>query len=334
MRSKGIRILPADAEEARKSLAALGLLNRELRIATEGEHVLLPVTDYPGARFVGERCMADFQERGARGGYRESAVIPAGLKRYLPSSFDVVGTKAILKLPGELVGYEKNIGEAILNSNKSLDSVFIDSGVSGPYRTRTVRAVAGRGGTETEITEFGIRLKLDVSKTFYSPRLASERMRVCSTIGQDERILDMFAGVGPFSIQAARRATRGRVVSLDINPYAVSYLKENAVANSVRNIEAHLMDAAEYTGSGFDRILMNLPSGSAAFLAHATELLSASGTIEFYELIDEGSAAARADEFGVHGLTADSVRKVKSYSPVQGIYHFSLRRTTSGQALT
>lgn len=329
MRSKGIRISPDRAEEVRRRLASLDLLDRALRIFTDGTTVVLPVTDYPGEPFQGEQCMADFAEKKMREGYRDNIRLPAGLKKHLPSSFDVIGTKALLKLPKELEGHEIELGEAILKANPSLDSVFVDRGVYGELRTRTVRAVAGTGVTETVVTEYGLKFRLDVAKTFYSPRLASERRNVSSTIMPGERVLDMFAGVGPFSLHAARSAYMGHVVSLDINPYAVSYLKENAAMNNLCNVEAHMRDASTFSGEGFNRIIMNLPSRSSEFLEHAARLLLEEGTIEYYELLEDAAAGGRNEFFHRMGLEAHSTRKVKSYSPVQGIYHFSLRRTIS-----
>ena len=123
-------------------------------------------------------------------------------------------------------------------------------------------SIAGKGGTETALTEYGLTFGLDVARTFFSPRLATERRRVVSTIGRNERILDMFAGVGPFSISAAARAVDGFVTAYDINPYAVSYLMENASRNGVRNIAAHRRDSSELQfNREFDRVIMNLPRG-------------------------------------------------------------------------
>ena len=329
MRSKGIRISPGQAEEARRRLASLGLLDRALRIFTDGTTVVLPVTDYPAGPFQGEQCIADFAGKKMKEGYREQARLPDELKKHLPSSFDVIGTKALLKLPKELEGHEIELGEAILKANPSLDSVFVDSGVSGELRTRSVRAVAGTGETETVVVEYGLRFRLDVAKTFYSPRLASERRKVSSAILPGEKILDMFAGVGPFSLHAARKARTGHVVSLDINPYAVSYLKENAAMNNLGNVEAHMRDAFGFTGEKFDRIIMNLPSSSSEFLEHAAGLLLEDGAIDYYELLEDSAVAGRKEFFHRLGLDSQSRRKVKSYSPVQGIYHFSLRKIIS-----
>lgn len=324
MRAKGIRISQGSAESCRKRLTELQILDRHLRPSREGRIVVFPVTAYPPADFDGERCEADFKESRPRRSYREVARVPDELRSHIPSSFDTIGKKALVKLPESLSHYGREVGEAILKTHPSLDAVFEDGGVEGEFRTRKVARLAGEGTTETVVTEFGIRLRLDVSKTFYSPRLATERRLVCSSIRPGELILDMFAGVGPFSIHAARRATAGHVVSLDINPYAVSYLKENAALNSISNIEAHLVDASAYTGGPFDRIIMNLPTGGRSFVGHALSLLSHEGTVEYYELMENDLLQNRIEEMQESGGQVLDSRKVKSYSPSQGIYHLTL----------
>lgn len=326
MRAKGIRISQGSAESCRKRLLELGLLERSLRVSRDSGSIVFPVTAYPPADFEGERCEIEFQDARKRISYREIARIPDEIRSQLPSSFDTIGSKALVKLPEALRPYGVEIGEAILMAHRSLDSVFEDRGVEGEFRTRAVTRLAGSGATETVVTEYGIRLRLDVSKTFYSPRLASERRLVCSSIGAGERVLDMFAGVGPFSIHAARRATRGHVVSLDINPYAISYLKENAAMNSVSNIEAHFVDASDFSSGSYDRIIMNLPAGGRGFIDHAFSLLSPGGIVDYYELMENDRLESRIAELRATGKEVIDPRTVKSYSPSQGIYHLSLRK--------
>ena len=199
MRAKGIRISQGSAESCRKRLIELGLLEGRLRVARERGNTVFPVTAYPPADLEGERCEIEFQEARKRISYRKIAKVPEELRSQLPSSFDIIGTKALVKLPESLRQHGTEIGEAILKAHPSLDSVFEDRGVEGEFRTRAVKRLAGSGVTETVVTEYGLRFRLDVSKTFYSPRLASERKLVCASIRAGERVLDMFAGVGPFS---------------------------------------------------------------------------------------------------------------------------------------
>jgi len=337
MYNKGIRVSLRDAEKAKNVLRSSGLIQRNLEIVRDGEYLIFPVSEFPKhTDGMWEKCFADFSERRpAVGDYRELITGYKGREELLPSSYDVIGTKILIKIPREIRDIESDIGNALLSMHRSADSVFRDDGVGGKYRTRTVELVAGKGGTETVLTEYGFRFRLDVSKTFFSPRLASERNRVASTIGKNEKILDMFAGVGPFSIYAAAKTVDGTVEAYDINHYAVSYLRENARINKLANITAHRMDSAEISSVGeFDRIIMNLPRGSSGMLVKALSMLAGGGVIDYYELIEDSTLNERCGELeGLMRVRVEDIRKVKTYSAGGSIYHLLLRKYSSAGAI-
>jgi tRNA (guanine37-N1)-methyltransferase len=131
---------------------------------------------------------------------------------------------------------------------------------------------------------------------------------------EGERVLDMFAGVGPFAITLAGRA--GMVYASDINPGAVSLLLENLTLNRVKNVLPLLADAARLDGilpSGFDRVVMNLPFGAVRFLDTALELCRPGGTIHLYAMVgEEGSLTPILREKGYQIL---GEKVVHTYSP-------------------
>ncbi len=329
MYARGIRVSLSQAESARRELIRTGAIDTSLFMLREEKGIVIPVTGLVECREGWEPCFAVFREkRSVRGGYRE-LLEPGDWKMSLPGSFDVLGTKALIKLQPELHDRQNGIGDAILRANRSLDSVFRDDGVRGEYRIRKLTLIAGTGGTETSVSEYGLKFRLDVAKTFYSPRLAVERKRVASAVLPGERILDMFAGVGPFSISAARAAAGGMVTAFDINPYALSYLKENAALNRIVNVECHLGDSmAIEQGVPFDRIIMNLPQDGGRFVGKAMSLLAKGGFIHYYERTEQAGIAARVSslEEAFDGLRVVDVRMVKSYSPAEGIYHLLMTR--------
>ncbi len=329
MYTRGIRVSLSEAEKARRELIRTGAIDSRLLLLKDEKGVVIPVTDFPPSREGWEQCFAVFREkRQVKGGYRE-LLGPGAWTDSLPASFDVLGTKALIRLQPELSDRHHEIGDAILKANRSLDSVFRDDGVHGEYRIRKLTLIAGSGGTETSVSEYGLKFRLDVAKTFYSPRLAVERKRVASAIAPGERILDMFAGVGPFSISAARADVNGTVTAFDINPYALSYLKENAELNRIANIECHLRDSMTVEPDvPFDRILMNLPQDGERFIGKALSMLRKEGFIHYYERAENAGIAERASslEHSIDRLRVVDVRKVKSYSPAEGIYHLLLTK--------
>lgn len=324
MRSKAISVSPLEAERVRKRLSSEGLLLNARAIRGD-EGVMFAVRDYPEWAPQHQRTEADFRME-VSGDYRKRLHAGEDILPLLPSSFDIVGTKCIIKIPAALEYMEESIGEAIMETHPSLDTVFADQGVSGPFRIRMVRKIAGTGGTETEVREYGMRFRTDVARTFYSPRLAEERRRIAGT-AHGETVLDMFSGVGPFTVAMAKRGCE--VVALDINPYAVSYAKENAALNGVR-AEAHLADASAYGGRRFSRIIMNLPLSSSLYLGKAVELLEMEGTIDYYEQMQDSALHARIwDIQRRHGLRVVEHRRVKGYSARSSIYYLRLTPSRS-----
>ena len=168
----------------------------------------------------------------------------------------------------------------------------------------------------TEVIEYGHRFHVDLAAAYFSARLSSERQRILDQTGRNETVLDMFAGVGPFAITLAARASL--VVSCDLNPQAVELMLENIAQNRTRNVLPVLADARRLAGIlpwQFDRIVMNLPLSGTEFLPEAFRLCKANGMIHFYSLVSvEGEHLSC-----IQGLGGEVIaeRVVRSYSPGQ-----------------
>lgn len=214
--------------------------------------------------------------------YREVVEVPDEIKPLLPSSFDIIGDIAIIELPEELMEYGKAIGEAILKVHRHIKAIFAKgSKVSGEYRVRELIHLAGEKRTETLHRENGIRLKLDVSKVYFSPRLATERMRVFEKTQPGEIVFDMFAGVGPYSVLLAKKAKL--VFACDINPWAIRCLEENIKLNKTPNVVPILGDVRKVAGQiKADRVIMNLPKFADKFLKEAMMSVKSGGIVHYY----------------------------------------------------
>jgi tRNA (guanine37-N1)-methyltransferase len=207
--------------------------------------------------------------------------------------------------------------ENILASRPSLHSVLCPvSEVSGEYRTREFKVLAGIPTTRTEVVEYGRRYTVDLSTAYFSARLSSERQRILERMGDHEIVLDMFAGVGPFAITLAARAAL--VVASDINPQAISLMLANLAQNRTNNVLPVLADAHHLPAIipwQFDRIVMNLPLSGSEFLFEGFRLCRPGGIIHFYSLVSkEGEYNDNIHELGGE-ISAERV--VRSYSPGQ-----------------
>lgn len=327
-----MKVPRGEGESARKKLLEAGILDISLKIKGEGEYLLLPVGD-PEAIEDMDLILADFEERDVlETDYRKLVDVPSDLVGLLPTSFDVVGDIAIVRLPDELLPFGQNIGDAMREALPRLRTVAMDKGVQGEFRVRDVEVISGEPSTITMHTEFGLRFKVDVSKVYFNPRLASERRRVSSLVRKGEVVVDMFAGVGPFSIMIAKYASAKEIHGIDMNPDAVALMKENLELNKVKGVNPLLGDAREVIGSlpHVDRIIMNLPHSAHEFLEIASMNLNLMGTIHFYTICEresiDGFVGNLVSELREKGIDLDLVRleELKTYSPTMSVYSADL----------
>ena len=228
----------------------------------------------------------------------------------LISAFDQIGQIIIVRIPDSLLSKKKVIGEALLDGVKIVRSVFYQSSsVEGDFRTRDLEILAGEDNTETEYKEFGCRFTVDVKNAFFSPRLSTERERIASLIQDGETVANMFAGIGMFSIMAAKRK-KCTVYSLDINPVASRLCETNIGLNKLAGDVISINgDASEIVREQLidksDRTLMLLPERSDEFLESATSATKDQGIIHYYSHIhaDKKTDAARLSEEHYLGVT-------------------------------
>ena len=205
----------------------------------------------------------------------------------LYGAFDQIGNIIILRIPDSLLHKRKIIGEVLLDKVKTARSVYCQSSpVEGDFRIRKLELLAGEDKTETEYKEHGCRFKVDVEKTFFSPRLSTERDRIAGLIKEGETIINMFGGVGVFSIVAAKKK-KCHVYNIDINPDAARLCSENILLNKLKGtvesiegdatkvIEERLLEAG-------DRVLMLLPERSVEFLDSAIKGAKKKAIIHYY----------------------------------------------------
>jgi tRNA (guanine37-N1)-methyltransferase len=206
----------------------------------------------------------------------------------LYSAFDIIGSIIIIKIPDSLNSKKQIIADTILMNIKSAKSVFAQtSAVQGDYRIRKLEHLAGDNSVITEYKEHGCRFKVDVTKTYFSPRLSTERMRVSKMITDNEIITNMFAGVGTYSILIAKNNKSCKVYSIDSNPVANELALINAKLNKVQGQvvpicgDAREVIMRQLKGTS-TRVLMPLPEKAKEFVDFAVVALKESGGMVHY----------------------------------------------------
>jgi len=206
------------------------------------------------------------------------------------SAFDQIGDIIVIRIPDSLIPKKKIIGEKILEQVSTAKSVFYQSSdVEGDFRTRSLELVAGENRTETEYKEYGCRFIVDVEKAFFSPRLSTERERIANLVQNGDIVVNMFGGIGMFSIMAAKNK-KCTIYNIDINPIASKLCEKNITLNKLDgkvisiNGDAVQIITDQLENKG-DRTLMLLPERSDEFLEDAILATKNNGIIHYYSHI-------------------------------------------------
>lgn len=332
---KAIRIPPEKGEEIREKAIAGKFLDttRKIRKLQIKEVTLLeiPVTDDVDEIVEGfsviEQENPDFLE------------IPASLKECLkgslsetelaqvPSGWQVLGDIIIVNIPDSLDEKKFLIAKTLLSMYPKCRSFVRDFGIEGQFRQPKRELLLG-SGTETVHKEHGCFFKQDVTKVMYSKGNLEERKRM-SRLGKGETVVDMFAGIGYFSIPMAVHARPKKIISIEINPESFAYLKENIRLNHVENIITPILgDCSQAAPEGkADRVIMGYVGTTHHYLEPAIKALKKNGGIlHYHETVPENLARTRpeervkkAAELLEKRVEVLETRRIKKYSP--GVLH-------------
>ncbi len=209
---------------------------------------------------------------------------------YLVKSFDSVGNIAVIEIPPELEKKEKVVGEALLSVNPRFETVCKISGAhKGSFRIQPVKVIAGKRNKTALYIESGCRMKVDLGKVFFSPRLSHERERISKLIKKGEVVGAFFAGVGPFPLVFAKNSPMEKAIAIELNPHAVKLMRENIALNKAQEkVEPVLGDVNKLASTKFrgkfDRAVMPLPKDAGGFLeATMLSIKPSGGVIHFYQ---------------------------------------------------
>ena len=244
--------------------------------------------------------------------------LPPHLLAVVPRSLDVAGHVAIVELPNELAPFDELVGKAVLETCPSIRTVMAKAGIfSTDYRVRELRLIAGEDKPVTHHREHGCTYELDVRTVFFSPRLSHERLRVASQVQPGEIVVDMFAGVGPYSILIAKTQPASTVYAVDVNPSAFKFLVSNILANKVLGkIRPIRGDVREVLRSGLsriaDRVIMNLPGNALDFVDEACSCLKETGGVVHFYSFESAEKPREAASAKLRERVEASGRKVRS----------------------
>jgi tRNA wybutosine-synthesizing protein 2 len=261
---------------------------------------------------------------------KASVVIPPHLRVFLPRKWELLGDILLLKLPEELEGLKEEIAR-VYAEELSAKAVLRDMGIEGYFREPKVELLWGED-TETIHKENGVKFKLDCARLMFSSGNIDERIRMATVSDQDEVVVDMFSGIGFFTVPMAVHSRPKRVYALEINPTAHHYLCENVILNDVMEIVKPVLgDNRDFDKKGIsDRVVMGYLKDTQEFLPKALEILKEDGGVIHYhekcpnELLETRPLKnlRKAIEGSGRKMEVLNTKNVKSYAP--GVSHVVL----------
>jgi len=324
------------AKEVLRVLSRMGLRDARHRPVKRGGLLYIPVTDRELAAEAGFETAVVCAERSLRGAtfkglLAERREVPPEVLARIPGSFDIVGDIALIELePDVAERYGSAVAKAIMELHPRVRAVYARGPTVGVERVRVLRHIGGEERTVTVHREYGISICVDIAHAYYNPSLAEEHRRIAELVRNGDRVLDMFAGVGPFALHIAKLRS-ATVIAIDINPYAIACLRRSLELNRLRG-DVHPLEGDSRLADSmlrrvFSHVIMNLPHSSLEFLPVALRLLEPGGALHIYLVAGSAEEARRLVETraGAAGweLRVVEVRRVLQYAPRRWIYRVS-----------
>ncbi|THD24737.1 tRNA (guanine(37)-N1)-methyltransferase [Fasciola hepatica] len=307
------------------------------------------------------------------------------LKALLPdhvapvSGFTIMGHVAHFNLKPDALPYRHVIGQVVMDKVANIRTVIHKAAnIASDFRTFEMDLMAGEPEYITSVCENQLVYHLDVSKVYWNSRLSTEHTRVVDDLDHfhslDPKsvnpevtcppgrvvVYDVFAGVGPFAIPAARRGCR--VFANDLNPSSYEWLLKNVEENRsskrrLDNITCYNLDGREFirkvvlphywssvehvsSNSPYDGpsalryvVIMNLPALAPDFLDAFLHPQSAD------ELLTPNSSILDSSELSVDGNSEreDSMSDKRAHSATLPLdfycYCFVRRKTESEETV-
>jgi len=320
---KHLRVADSKAQETKIFLEELKALNELFLPIKEEGYILWPLNFEVEGEII--ECEGISSTRISRD-YRLR--LPLAIREIAPRAFDIFGDIAIIKLSDLSMEHSKIISETLLESHTNINKVALDLGVKGDYRIRDLKMLIGDSNFVATQKENGFEFKLDISKVYFSPRLAMERKRIYDIADSSEDVLDAFAGASPFAVSLASKGCN--VTAVDSNPNSEKWSHENFELNNVLEysfICSKIEDILPRL-SLYDRIIMNNPTNSLPYLEMLSNKLKPNGIIHFYKIMED------EEDFNVKdylGLNFECIfeRIVHPYSSQSSLMVFDIVKSVS-----
>ena len=261
----------------------------------------------------------------------------------LPKGFQRIGDIIIISLTEFSDKRKSEIGEAIIKIFPYIKTVCSKEGpITGEFREPQVKVISGSENTVVTHIESGIKYKFDVAKIMFAKGNIVERVRIPKQVKDNEIIVDMFAGIGYFSLPIGKLSNPKKVHSIELNPVSFKFLSENIKLNKIENkFKAINGDCREVVdklineGVKADRVLMGYLPPPKEYLPWAFRIIKKGGTLHYEDLVNITDERNEVEKIvnevkkiaKSNGRDIELIfdRKIKSYGPKIGHWVFDLK---------
>ena len=213
--------------------------------------------------------------------------LPHSVYQLLPSKWEKIGTILILKLPQELNSYTTLIGHTYADILECTSVLQDTGGVSGELRQPNTKLIYGDTHTETIHIENAVKYQLDPQQVMFSSGNMDERIRMATISNPKEVVIDLFAGIGYFTIPMAVYSQPKQIYACELNPVSYQFLENNCIINKVTSTVTPLQGDNRQTAphSVADRVLMGYFENIQSYLPLALNCLKSTGGIIHYHTV-------------------------------------------------
>jgi tRNA wybutosine-synthesizing protein 2 len=317
-----VRIDKNIAQIALNEIAASGLLDKKRKVTIKNGCVEIPVRSFlSGYDIVCQENPEFYKHTPALKDLLKDFLKPGEL-HLIPRGWYFLGDLIIVKINPLLDNYKHLIGHALLSLHPRCKAVLRDFGIEGRFREPVREVLAGKD-TTTIHKENGVHLKLDASRIMFSQGNLKERLRM-SRLGKDELVMDMFAGIGYFSIPMAVHSRPKNIIAIELNSLAYDFLEENIRLNRVEDlVEPMLGDCTRMALEvEADRVIMGMVQVTDRYLLRGIEALRTGGIIHYHQTIPawlypQAAVKEVVDAAESLGYQTEilNVTKIKKYAP-------------------
>jgi tRNA (guanine37-N1)-methyltransferase len=303
------------------------LVNEEYKIYSINDQIFIPLKDHVGYKYLG-KIIDDIPFM------ITDCNPPRRKKRFFEKipSYDLLGDVVIVRA-NVLERYSVEELVCIIKSiHPKVRAIYLKEETVEEFRIPRLRLLWGTHVEEVIVKEYGLLFKVLLGKVYYNKRLSEEHHRLALMCSDYERIIDLFSGIGGFTIHIASMH-KLIILANDLNPYAHKLIIENMLLNRKRIkglILATRIDASEFIGFNslkgyFNRVIANLPHRSIEYMDLYDHLLARNGYLHLYVVAKdvEGIIDLINEKHG-NVWSIDSYRRVLDYAPYTYIYRIDL----------